>query len=120
MQTKLEKQPLLRPLDKDSFVWPTLNEIAATQQVHEHDKPRDCTVDSDGIYRYNSRIWMPQAASIIIQRLVIVVHCEPQGHCGEAVMLNHIKKIFSVKNMAQLARRFLKRCLLCHHVKGEE
>ncbi|KAE9332990.1 hypothetical protein PR003_g14240 [Phytophthora rubi] len=118
MQTQAEKRPLLRPLDKDSFVWPTLSEIAVTQKAHLQDRPESCTQGDDGVYRSDGKIWVPEGASGLIQRLFIVSHCGPQGHRGEAVMLNHIKRIFKFKEMAQRARRFLKSCLLCHHVKG--
>ncbi|OWY95987.1 hypothetical protein PHMEG_00033863 [Phytophthora megakarya] len=80
MQSRVSKQPLIRPLDKDAFVWSTLNEIAATQKAHENSTPRSCPLDVSGVYRCNGKVWIPGAAKQLVQRLFIISHCGQQGH----------------------------------------
>ncbi|OWY95757.1 LOW QUALITY PROTEIN: hypothetical protein PHMEG_00034159, partial [Phytophthora megakarya] len=109
MQSRVSKQPLIRPLDKDAFVWPTLNEIAATQKAHVNSMPRSCSLDVSGIYRCNGKVWIPGAAKQLVQRLFVISHCGQQGHRGEAVMMNHLKRIFFLDDITQRARRFLRR-----------
>lgn len=82
LQVQAEKQPLLRLLDKTSFVWPTLTELAATQKAHARDIPVNFQAVDDGVYRSGDKIWVPQGASGLLQRLFIIAHCGPQGHRG--------------------------------------
>ncbi|POM64782.1 LOW QUALITY PROTEIN: Hypothetical protein PHPALM_19643 [Phytophthora palmivora] len=96
MQTAKTKHQVLRPLDCDSFGWPTLKQIAATQKAHYRDTPQDFETSVDEVRRCHA-------------------HCGLQGHRGENVMLHHIKRIFTLNNMRLRIHRFLKNCILCHH-----
>jgi hypothetical protein len=40
------------------------------------------------------------------------------GHRGQAALTSHIKRLFHVKNLHEVAGDFLNGCLLCPHVKG--
>lgn len=54
----------------------------------------------------------------LLQRLLIVAHCGPQGHRGSDVMIAALAERFSIINLKPLVARFLRDCLLCKHVKG--
>ncbi|GMF16577.1 unnamed protein product [Phytophthora fragariaefolia] len=64
------------------------------------------------------RIWIPSAATELLQRIMVVAHCGSQGHRGLDPMVTTIKETFEVDSLGQCCRRFLKRRLLCKHVKG--
>lgn len=46
--------PILRPLDDDGLIWPSLAEIAAIQAIKQ--TPVDGKMDEHGVYRVNNRI----------------------------------------------------------------
>jgi transposase InsO family protein len=117
-QLRSSRQPLLRPLDQNGFVWPTLAEIASTQAAYAHAAPTGCECDGNKVQWCGSTIWIPAEATDLVQRLMIVAHCGAQGHRGEAVMLNHLQRLFAIEGLVKFVRRFLRSCLLCLHAKG--
>eukprot|EP00644_Phytophthora_capsici_P015120 jgi/Phyca11/127635/e_gw1.71.207.1 len=66
----------------------------------------------------DDKLWVPDSAKELRQRILIVAHCGSQGHRGLDAMLTTIKSVFLISSLEQHCRQFLKRCLLCKHVKG--
>ncbi|KAE9196662.1 hypothetical protein PF002_g22989 [Phytophthora fragariae] len=118
LQARAQRRPLLRPLDQDGFIWPTLTEIASTQAAHATAAPTGCERDDNGVLWCGSTIWIPAVATGLVQRLLIIAHGGAQGHRGEAVVLNHLQRAITIEGLAKTVRRFLRSCLLCLHTKG--
>ncbi|KAF1322126.1 hypothetical protein FI667_g11572, partial [Globisporangium splendens] len=106
----------IRPLDSDAFVWPTYEEIKRCQNLHR--PPSGAEQDDDGTWRVNGRVWIPEEAHDLLERLLVISHCGARGHRGMDVMQNQLKAVFEVVRLAKLVRRFCNECLLCLHVKG--
>ncbi|OWZ02984.1 hypothetical protein PHMEG_00025359 [Phytophthora megakarya] len=101
-QSRTSSQPLLRPLDKDGFKWPTLEEIATTQTVHTHSVPIAGERDDDGIFRCNRLVWIPVEAKDLVQQVLIIAHCGAQEHRDEDEMLSHRQRVFVIDDAAML------------------
>ncbi|OWZ00404.1 hypothetical protein PHMEG_00028408 [Phytophthora megakarya] len=68
--------------------------------------------------RIKGKVWIPQSARELLQRLMIIVHCGANGHRGMHVMETHLRRVFAVDNLSKTVRVFCQQCLLCLHVKG--
>jgi hypothetical protein len=81
----------------DTFIWPTMADIAASRRSHESTKPLACREDVKlrfSVYP-SGVIWIP-ATNISLQlRILFVAHCGASGHRSQAVMLSAIQKHFS-------------------------
>ncbi|KAF1330768.1 hypothetical protein FI667_g4937, partial [Globisporangium splendens] len=106
----------IRPLDSDAFVWPTYEEIKRYQKLYR--PPSGAEQDGDGTWRVNDRVWIPEEAHDLLERLLVISHCGSRGHRGMDVMQNQLKAVFEVVRLKELVRRFCNECLLCLHVKG--
>ncbi|GMF51975.1 unnamed protein product [Phytophthora fragariaefolia] len=107
----------LRPRHGD-FVFPSIEDVQQAQQMHKATAPA-AVVDADyGTMMLGNCIWIPEIAKELRQRILIVAHCGSQGHRGLEPMVTTIGAIFLIRNLEQHCRQFLRRCLLCKHVKG--
>ncbi|POM62713.1 hypothetical protein PHPALM_28092 [Phytophthora palmivora] len=84
-----------------------MKEIAATQTAHIKLLPDHCTRDGNDVYHFKGKLWIPETASSLLQRLFIISHCGQPEHRGEVVMLIHLKRMFFINIVTQHARRFL-------------
>ncbi|OWZ21943.1 hypothetical protein PHMEG_0003432 [Phytophthora megakarya] len=89
-QTVMGPTPL-RPLDKDAFVWTTIDEIGSVQAMY--DAPSCLTLDSEELWREQ---WEPR----------------------HVVMENHLRRWFYIVGLSGIVRAFCTKCLLWLHVKG--
>ncbi|KAE8896248.1 hypothetical protein PF007_g14273 [Phytophthora fragariae] len=78
----------LRPLDDAKFVWPTFDAITATQLASH--PPSGAGRTPDWVLRLYGRIWIPCAATGLLQRLYIIAHCGAQCHPCGAAMAEHL------------------------------
>ncbi|POM62866.1 LOW QUALITY PROTEIN: hypothetical protein PHPALM_27929 [Phytophthora palmivora] len=101
-----------------SFVFPSLSEIQTAQQQHARPAPPTARRDDNGVLVVGDRLWVPEMEVALLQRILIVAHCETQGHRGIEPMMTTMTAIFEIANLTQVCRRFLSKCLLCKHVKG--
>ena len=109
----------LRPLDREGFVWPTMDDVVQAQQAVQ--APRDVVMDTTkGCLTKNNCIWIPPEAMELRQRILIVAHCGSMGHRGADAMRLHLKRLFWISNLSNEIQDFLKTCVLCPHVKGGE
>ncbi|OWZ17724.1 hypothetical protein PHMEG_0008293 [Phytophthora megakarya] len=113
---KSKPKKVLRPLDDEGFVWPSLEEIATAQQ--QLISPQTTTKDADGVLYRDKRIWIPRARKELIQRLCVIAHCGAQGHRGEQAMVNHLRRVFHISELRSVVYSFVASCLLFSHVKG--
>jgi hypothetical protein len=113
------QQPLLRPLDEEGFVWPSLNDVFAAQRRHRAATTTSAMrLGEHDVWMIGDKIWIPEEEKDLIQRICIIAHCGPRGHRGKAAMINDIQRIFDIKHLQRTVAKFLKRCLLCQHIKG--
>ena len=109
----------LRLLDREGFVWPTMDDVVQAQQAVQ--APRDVVMDTTkGCLTKNNCIWIPPEAMELRQRILIVAHCGSMGHRGADAMRLHLKRLFWISNLSNEIQDFLKTCVLCPHVKGGE
>jgi hypothetical protein len=108
---------LLRPLDSESFIWPTLEEIKQAQESKVNLRPTtaECT---DDIWYIDGRIWIPPDLHDLIQRLLIISHCGAQGHRGIQVMKTQLSKMFYIQDQTRRVSDFVRSCLVCQRIKG--
>lgn len=119
MSSSHQTQPALRPMDADGFVWPTIHELVALQGKAQV-PPRAARDDVGDVWRIEGRLWVPpcESAQGLLQRLLVVAHCGSMGHRGRTPMLLHLRRLFWIDRLEHHVDQFLRRCLLCKHVKG--
>ncbi|OWZ08102.1 hypothetical protein PHMEG_00019407 [Phytophthora megakarya] len=115
-RTIQSSQVVLRPLDDENFIWPSIAELKTIQESTP--PPAVAVPDEHGLYKLDGRIWVPPRATALIQRLCIIAHCGQQGHRGQAAMTTHLNRIFEIENLSATANKFVASCLMCCHVKG--
>ena len=75
----------VRPLHQSEFVWPDIIEIQALQQKYTSvgNIIPDTSVDKAGIMRNSKQaIWVPQEATSLQLRLMVIAHSACAGHRG--------------------------------------
>ncbi|GMF16253.1 unnamed protein product [Phytophthora fragariaefolia] len=73
-----QQASMLRPLQDESFAWPSEAAIRHDQQRCRADAPTP--VDEDGMFRVDGKLWIPAEAKELQQRIFVVAHCGTQGH----------------------------------------
>lgn len=110
-----EKQLQLRPLD--TVEWPAIDDIVKAQSGRV--APTSHNLDERGVYVDSyRRLWIPDAAGDLLQRLMVIALCGSQGHRGFNAMVQELEGYFDINNLHIKARAFCASCLLCCHVKG--
>ncbi|OWY95334.1 hypothetical protein PHMEG_00034688 [Phytophthora megakarya] len=109
---------LLRPLDDPDFVWPSASVIRDTQQLHADCRPQVAVGDEENGWFIEDKVWIPRKAGDLVQRLLVVAHCGPQGHRGRDAMMESVGRHFNVHHLRARIENFLASCLMCKHVKG--
>ncbi|TMW59220.1 hypothetical protein Poli38472_007365 [Pythium oligandrum] len=108
----------IRPFSDGTFKWPTLRDIDKAQSEHVTDRSKGMKRSENGLWMEGDRIWIPTQANELLQRLMVIAHCGPQGHRGRDALIEILKRRFSVNNLRRVVDRFLSGCLMCKHVKG--
>ncbi|POM79226.1 Hypothetical protein PHPALM_3157 [Phytophthora palmivora] len=108
----------IRPFSDGNFVWPTVEELQAAQQRHIVDRPKGLTQIRVGLLCSDDRIWIPSNEESLVQRLLVISHCEAQGHRGRDALINIVNRRFLIRNISVMVKTFLASCLMCQHVKG--
>ncbi|POM68944.1 Hypothetical protein PHPALM_14828 [Phytophthora palmivora] len=112
----IQQTSMLRPLQDESFVWPSEAAIRQEQQRCRADEPT--SADEDGMFRVDGKLWIPADAKELLQRIFVVAHCGTQGHRGVEVMLSAVRQRFNIVRLRPAVDQFIRACLLCKHVKG--
>ena len=73
---------------------------------------------SHGCLQRDDKIYIPKAATQIKLDLLIMSHCGPAGHRGQAVTANHVKDKFTWLGIAADIKTFVNKCLHCQSTKG--
>ncbi|DAZ94257.1 TPA: hypothetical protein N0F65_004969 [Lagenidium giganteum] len=117
MQEKLEMVMEARGRRKVSlFVWPTWEDLRASQQRHRRARPVDARLE-DGLAWVGESVWVPAQDREMILRLLLIAHCGAQAHRGEHVTLEVVRRKFAMDYARAHVKRFLGNCLICKHVK---
>ncbi|OWY94590.1 DNA/RNA polymerase, partial [Phytophthora megakarya] len=106
---------LLRPLDDPDFVWPSASVIRDTQQLHADCRPQVAVGDEENGWFIEDKVWIPRKAGDLVQRLLVVAHCGPQGHRGRDAMMESVGRHFNVHHLRARVENFLASCLMCKH-----
>ncbi|KAF0683207.1 Aste57867_24725 [Aphanomyces stellatus] len=118
-QKSVIPREVLRPLDADDFVWPSMAEILAAQAMTAEKPPGKAKHNPNNEIWVGARLWIPRDATCLIQRMLVIAHCGSMGHRGEDVMYSHIRRQFWIDNLKQLVQNFVRECSMCPLVKGE-
>ena len=71
---------------------------------------------SHGFLLRDDRINIPKSETQIKLDLLIMSHCGPAGHRGQAVTANHVKDKFTWSGIAADIKTFVNKCFHCHRV----
>ncbi|ETL25421.1 hypothetical protein L916_20724 [Phytophthora nicotianae] len=74
----------LRPLQEKKFAWPNVDAVRDEQNRYRTDAL--VPVEDDGLVHVDDELWIPKNARELVQRLLVVAHCGPQGHRGSDVI----------------------------------
>lgn len=105
------------PLEAPEFVWPTEAEIKRVQDAAcsaggllanlTFNEERQVVVDPDG------RLWIPDDAVELQQRLCVVTHAGASGHRGATTTAKSLSDLFVWTTRAQDVASFVNGCLHC-------
>jgi transposase InsO family protein len=117
---------IVSPLIKDSFNWPSLDEIREMQETYMKKElfSIEKEISKDGIHILKDSVSSENPTGIIIipdggkndnlrLRLMIISHCSSAGHRGVQITLNALKSRFFWPNMKDFVEQFCKQCLHC-------
>jgi transposase InsO family protein len=113
-----KRRQVLRPLDEDGFIWPSMAEICQAQQETKVLFPRKAKRNPKGEVWIGDKLYIPEDATDLIQRMLVVAHCGSMGHRGEYVMQNHLRRNFYIEKVNELVHKFISECPMCPFVKG--
>ena len=74
---------------------------------------------SHGCLLRDDKVYTPKSATQIKIDLLIMSHCGPAGHRGQAVTANHVKDKFTWLGIAADIKTFVNKCLHCRSTKGQ-
>ena len=72
-----------------------------------------------GCLSRDGKIYVPKSATPIKIDLLIMSHCGPAGHRGQAVTANHVKDNFTWTGIGDDIKTFVNKCLHCQSTKGQ-
>ncbi|OWZ15800.1 hypothetical protein PHMEG_00010493 [Phytophthora megakarya] len=108
---------VLRPLQEDGFVWPSVGDVQSVQHKHVI-KLTEEYEEVNGLVYIEGKLWIPKQERELLTRILIVAHCGIQAHRGEQVMLNHLQNKYAIDRLHYHVKTFVSKCLLCKHLKG--
>lgn len=107
----------LRPLQDEAFVWPTFEAIRLAQRQHKQQVPECHGREQDGLVYVDSKLWLPIQAKALVQRILIIAHCGPQGHRGDHVTVEQLIRRFWIRVFVHWSSDFLGH-VFCANSKG--
>ncbi|KAH9184644.1 hypothetical protein AeNC1_013379, partial [Aphanomyces euteiches] len=108
---------VLRPLEDDSFVWPSTTDIQSSQHQFLETRPSVSVVHEDTVL-VGGLVWTPEHDGNLITRILVISHCGLHGHRGKSTMITSIQSHFYIDRLNEKVDVFLNQCLLCKHVRG--
>jgi hypothetical protein len=111
----------VRPLHQGEFVWPDVIELKNLQQEHKSAEKEipGASVGDDGILRNSKQaIWVPQAASDLQLRLMVIAHSACAGHRGINATRHALQERFFWTGMRKQVMQFCSECLHCVPTRG--
>jgi len=91
--------------------FPAVEELRQAQQ-EDSERPKGLKKDSQGLFRYNGRIYVPDARQLR-SRLCIVAHAGAAGHRSIEMTRKILGERFTWKGMAEFVTDFCHHCLQC-------
>lgn len=82
-----------------SFIWPTVDEIRASQQNHIGNKPNMASGQRDGLWVYQGRTWIPEEDIALQLKLIVIAHSGRCGHRGAKATQDILKEAYTWKTM---------------------
>ncbi|POM60138.1 hypothetical protein PHPALM_31042 [Phytophthora palmivora] len=94
---------LLRLLQDDSFERPSNLSIQEVQSRFRNDK-----------------LWIRRQAKDLLTRMLLVAPCDIHSHRGQQVIITQLEQHFAINRLTEMVTKFLSKCLLYKHIKGEK
>ncbi|KAH9150500.1 hypothetical protein AeRB84_006672 [Aphanomyces euteiches] len=109
---------VVSPLQQNDFEWPTANSILEAQKLvierGGSTPPGVAWSDEDSFHIDDQgRIWVPDVAVDLQQRLCVIAHQGAAGHRRVAVTVKSVSDKFWWATLAQDVETFVKACLHC-------
>ena len=116
----LMRVPPVSPLQDNDFAWPTMEEVIGCQREQpQEDQDRHRRDDAHGaLVNEQDRVWIPDDALDLQQRLCVVAHAGVGGHRGIRTTTATIEERFVWTTLDTDVKRFVQECLQCLSVNG--
>jgi hypothetical protein len=119
----VQVQPQESPLLSEEFVWPTVPDLKIAQSTAISKNSSWCTdlwKGGDGLYyTANEQVLVPDEASELQLRLLVVAHFSVGGHRGAKVTADIVKRKFWWSTIDEDVKLFVEKCLHCASASGE-
>ena len=109
---QLEDYDIVPSSADPEFVWPSLEDVAQSQENYRSDAPKNSTV-SNGILYANGKLWIPKQANELQLRIIVVAHTGLAGHRGYDATLSIIKEKFTWGSLSHDSKVFVRACIHC-------
>jgi len=115
---------VVSPLQHKDFTWPTaatITEVQRSMIEGGEDTPTGVAFDNDTHFYVdrNGRIWIPDGAVDLQQRLCVIAHQGASGHRRIAATTKAVADKFMWKTLVTDVEAFVRACLHCMCVDGE-
>jgi hypothetical protein len=105
------------PISRSTFSeydWPDRDSLKNAQLAADDPVPQECTVDSEGLARYQSQaVWIPDGDKTLQLRLLIAAHTGPGGHRRITTTEQAMNGFVQWKSMRKDLASFVNSCIHC-------
>lgn len=112
--TRAHKPPwqIIPSPSQPNFIWPKWKSIIQAQSGHTPGQ-NDITKDSDGVFKLNGRIWIPEEKYDLKLKIMVASHCGQMGHRGRDATESALRENFVWTGMTDDMQEFIKNCIHC-------
>ena len=99
----VSQPPQILPSTEDeNFVWPSQDDIRATQNQYKVNRPKETKLDSSsGLYMLKNNFWIPQEDLDLHLKILVSAHCGMMGHRGAEATESVIRENFFWTTLSQ-------------------
>lgn len=113
--------PVLPSSSADDFIWPTHDELFATQAAHDALLSDDVSKDADGLYKNHfSAVWIPDVSDNPQLRFCVIAHTGASGHPAATATEHALGQNFFWSTMSADIETFVRSCIHCLSTVGGE
>ena len=88
------------------------------EYIYEHKSDPQWSIDEQGLYCYDDRIWVPDSDNL---RLWILLNCHDHpisGHYGQNKTLDLVRRNYTWPNVRKFIKDYCKSCTACARSKA--